>query len=305
MTIIPAGFRGAATKLTVADIEFAATTLGVEPELVWSVSEVESTGRGFLADGRPALLFEAHWFSKLTGGVWDASHPGVSEARYPPHYGEGGGHQYDRLAEAMALNPEAALQAATWGMFQILGVNFKLVGFPDIDSFVAAMCGSEGAQLAAFVAYCRGKGLVRFLASHDWENFKIGYNGSGADDYAAKLATAYANVVYPPPGMPSGAIPAPVPVPEPTPTPPSPPPAPHPPPDPGTDPVAMALAVLTSALDHHSTDVSLAVARIVAPNPSSQTIATQIDDITARVTSLSDSIEEALAQGAPPSFRSG
>lgn len=289
MIAIPASFKGAATKLTVADIEHAAAALGIAPNLVWSVSEVESTGRGFLADGRPELLFEAHWFSKLTAGVWDASHPNISSPTWNAAlYGAAGAHQYDRMAEAMALARTPALQAATWGMFQVLGVNYQLVGFSDVESFVAAMCDSEGAQLDAFVAYCRVKGLVQFLAAHDWENFKLGYNGTGTDDYAARLAAAYANVVYPPPGMPTGAAP--------------PPPAPAP--DPGTDPVATALAVLNSALDHHSTDVGLAVARIVAPNPGSQTIATRIADITTRVTSLSDSIEQALAQGAPPSFRS-
>ncbi len=80
-----------------------------------------------------------------------------------------------------------------------------------------------------------------------------------------------------------------------------------PPPPPATDPVSTALAVLASGIDHLSTDVRLVLARIVAPNtpvPNSQAIVAQIGDITARVTSLSDSIEQALAQGqSAPSFR--
>ncbi len=75
-------------------------------------------------------------------------------------------------------------------------------------------------------------------------------------------------------------------------------------PPPAIDPVATALAVLISGIDHLSTDVGLALARIGAPNTNSQAIAAKIHDITARVTSLSDAIEQALAPGqSAPSFR--
>ncbi len=58
---------------------------------------------------------------------------------------------------------------------------------------VATTCESEGAQLAAFAAFCRHGGLDRFLRSHDWTHFALGYNGPGEaeNDYAGKLAAAY------------------------------------------------------------------------------------------------------------------
>ncbi len=120
---------------------------------------------------------------------------------------------------------------------------------------------------------------------------KTGFPGFPAA-YTAFLATL--------PTLPSD------PPPSPPPAPPTPPPPPAQPP--AIDPVATALAVLSSAIDHHSTDVGLAVARIVAltPNPTlnPQTIAARLGDITARVTSLSDSIEQALSLGqSAPSFR--
>ncbi len=297
---IPTGFRGAAQRLTVADIDRVAGSLALDAREIWAVATVESLGHGFIpGEARPELLFEAHQFHKLTGGAWDASHPNISSPTWDASlYGAAGTHQYDRLAEAMALDREAALQAATWGMFQILGSNYALVGFSDVDSFVAAMCDSEGTHLTAFAAYCQANNLVRYLAAHDWTNFKLGYNGVGTDDYAAKLKAAYATVVYPPPGMPAGPPPAPPP-PGPTPPPPAQPPA--------TDPVAAALAALSPELDRLATDVGLALARIVAPNPpipNSQTIATQLGDVRARLSSLSDSIEQALDPGqSAPSFR--
>ncbi len=219
MTEIPYGFRGAALKLTLLDISRVAASLSLSPREVWSVASVESNGYGFIpGDGRPELLFEAHQFHNLTNGDWDASHPNISSPIWDASiYGAAGTHQYDRLAEAMALNREAAMMSATWGMFQVLGSNYRLVGFPDIDSFVAAMCASEAAHLEAFAAYCVSRDLVRYLAAHDWANFKLGYNGPGADDYAAKLEAAYADVLYPPAGVPPGLAPVPPPNPLPLP----------------------------------------------------------------------------------------
>jgi hypothetical protein len=287
---IPAGFVGAARTLTVADIDRVAASLALESKTVWSVATVESLGHGFIpGDGRPELLFEAHQFHKLTGGVWDASHPNISSSTWDTSlYGAAGAHQYDRLAEAMALDRQAALQAATWGMFQLLGSNDVLVGFPDVDSFVAAMCDSEGAHLTAFAAYCEAQNLVHFLAGHDWENFKLGYNGTGADDYAAKLAAAYASVVYPPAGMPAGSPTSP-----PAPPPPNPPP-PSPAPPSATDPVDTALAALTSERDLLSTNVGLLLAKLAASHPDPQGIATRLDEITAQLRALSASIKHAL-----------
>jgi hypothetical protein len=280
---IPTGFKGAAQTLTVADIERVAASLALEAKTVWSVATVESLGRGFIpGDGRPELLFEAHWFSKLTNGSWDASHPNISSPTWDTSlYGAAGAHQYDRLAEAMALDRENALRAATWGMFQILGTNSALVGFEDIDSFVAAMCDSEGWHLTAFAEYCQAQNLVHFLAGHDWENFKLGYNGTGTDDYAAKLAAAYASVVYPPPGMPAGRIP--------------PPPAlPPPVPPPATDPVATSIAAMSAAIGEMSTYVGRVLAKLDASHPDSQGIVTRLDEITAQMRELSASINKAL-----------
>jgi hypothetical protein len=108
-------------------------------------------------------------------------------------HGAGGAHQYDRLDEAIALDRKAALQSASWGMFQILGSNYAACGFPGAEDYVTAMCVSEASQLDAFAAFCRHGGLDRFLRAHDWTQFALAYNGPGeaANDYDTKLAAAY------------------------------------------------------------------------------------------------------------------
>jgi hypothetical protein len=187
-------FTGAATPLAAKDVAALAATLQCEPAAIWAVCDVESAGGGFLPDKRPKILFEAHIFGRLTQHRWDATHPNVSSPAWNRAlYGAAGAHQYDRLTEAISLDRGAALQSASWGMFQILGMNYAACGFAGVEDYVTAMCAGEGAQLAAFGAFCRHGGLDPSLRAHDWTQFALGYNGPGEaeNDYDEKLAAAY------------------------------------------------------------------------------------------------------------------
>lgn len=191
-------FSGAATPLAAGDVVAVARRIRCEPAAVWAVCDIESAGGGFLPDKRPKLLFEAHLFGNLTGHRWDATHPNISSAIWDRSlYGAPGAHQYDRLAEAIALANgqwrNAALQSASWGLFQIVGMNFAACGFASVEDYVAAICDSEAAQLAAFAAFCAHEALAPLLATKNWTEFALRYNGPGeaANDYAGRLAAAY------------------------------------------------------------------------------------------------------------------
>lgn len=54
------------SDLTNDDYQRAAANLDVEVAAIKAVVQIEAAGRGFLADGRPKILFERHWFWKLT-----------------------------------------------------------------------------------------------------------------------------------------------------------------------------------------------------------------------------------------------
>lgn len=187
-------FTGAATPLGPDDVAAAAAKMQCEFAAIWAVCDIESAGGGFLSDKRPKILFEAQVFGRLTQHRWDAAHPDISSAIWNRAlYGAAGPHQYDRLTEAIALDRDAALQSASWGMFQILGLNFTECGFASVADYVAAMCDGEGAQLTAFCAFCQKGGLDRYLRTHDWTHFALAYNGPGeaANGYDLKLAAAY------------------------------------------------------------------------------------------------------------------
>jgi len=153
---------------------------------------VETLGCGYLPDRRPQILFERHIFSKQTGGEFDATAPDISNPT-PGGYGPRGAHQYDRLAQAIQLNRQAALCSASWGIGQLMGFNASAGGFADVETMVQDMVQSEDAQIGGMVDFLLSKGLDGPLRNHDWTSFARGYNGSdfAKNQYDARLASAF------------------------------------------------------------------------------------------------------------------
>ena len=188
-------YRGAAARLTSADLDDAARCLDVDRPTIDAVIAVESAGTGFLQDatGRPRILFEAHHFGRLTQHRHSATHPSLSTRAWDNKLYLGGAAEYGRLDRAMALDETAALEAASWGLFQIMGFNHGVAGYATVQAFVAAMAASETAHLQAFLRFVGETGLSPSLRAHDWTAFARGYNGPGyaRNRYPEKLAAAW------------------------------------------------------------------------------------------------------------------
>lgn len=179
-------------ELTEVDYQKAAESLNVNVPAIKAVVQVEASGNGFLKDGRPKILFEAHWFSEFTNHKFDTSHPKISSRTWNSDLYTRG-REYERLEKAKALNKEAALKSASWGLGQVMGFNYNVVGYPDVYSFVKDMHISEGKQLMAMMSFIKHKKLDKALRAHDWATFARGYNGLGyrKNKYDTKLAEAY------------------------------------------------------------------------------------------------------------------
>lgn len=186
-------FKGEALPMSEADFERAADRLGCEVAAIKAVAEVESGGRsGFLRNGQPKILFESRWFHKLTDGIYDATHPDISTPTWVRNYA-GGAKEYRRLEKAIALDRKAALKSASWGKFQVLGVNHEVAGFRGVEGFVKAQMKSEGKHLDAFVGFVERNRLDDELRDLRWADFARGYNGPGykKNRYDTKMAAAY------------------------------------------------------------------------------------------------------------------
>lgn len=183
-------FQGDGLALSSNGFSAIANNAGVQTPEIWTVLTVETSGCGYLPDRRPQILFERHIFHRLTNGEFD---DGDISDPSPGGYGARGSHQYDRLAVAIGEDRNAALQSASWGIGQIMGMNYTLAGFQSVEDMVAAMSASEDQQLAAVVSFLVGKKLDGPLQAHDWQSFALGYNGPNykINQYDTKLAAAF------------------------------------------------------------------------------------------------------------------
>jgi hypothetical protein len=172
-----------------SDIVKAAATLDVPVACVRAVNEVESTGSGFLSDGRPKILFERHifWQCLKARGIDPApialKSPNIC-AQTRGGY-QGGAAEYMRLAAAELIDADAAYESASWGAFQVMGNNWQRLSYSGVDDFVARMENGEADQLDAFVRFVAADtGLLAALKARKWAAFAKGYNGP---DYARNL----------------------------------------------------------------------------------------------------------------------
>lgn len=186
-------FFGPRARLTPADLQSAADTLECSLAAIKAVLEVESAGSGFLGDGRPKILFEAHIFSKLTSRKFDESHPHISAPKWTRALYRGGAKEYERLEAAMLLSESAALMSASWGLFQILGINHKLCGCKSVEDFVQLQVSSERDQLSCFLNFIKKSHLDDELREGRWADFARIYNGPSYSQnrYDIRLARSF------------------------------------------------------------------------------------------------------------------
>ena len=180
-----AEFIGKHILLKTEDIIEAAKAVDIHPATIMACMDVESAGDGFNNDGSCKILFERHLFHRYTDQKWSADYPDISNSQ-PGGYGAGGIHQYERLLLAITLDRNAALRAASWGRFQCLGANYKMIGYDSVETMVTAFKNFETAHLDGFIAYCRATPCLKALQKNppDFDTFKNSYNGTGANGYA-------------------------------------------------------------------------------------------------------------------------
>lgn len=159
-----------------SDYQSAAETLEVDVASIKAIVAVETPRGAFDDMGRPTILFERHYFHKLTGGAFDAADPSISNTT-------SGGYgkfstQYPKLIAALELDKNNALKSASWGAFQIMGANYVAAGYASVRDFVIAMMESEANHLKAVTRFIKANPKMhKALKNKDWTGFAKYYNG--------------------------------------------------------------------------------------------------------------------------------
>ncbi|OQM77074.1 N-acetylmuramidase domain-containing protein [Manganibacter manganicus] len=180
-------------------ISSAARAAGLEPSLLLAIADIESAGNVFaLVNGRkePLIRFEGHYFDRRLNEQDRAlarakglASPVAGAIANPPSQQQ----RWRMLEQAAAIDAKAAYESTSWGLGQVMGAHWQMLGFVGIESLVAeARSGAQG-QARLMVLYIEKTGLADALRAHDWETFARGYNGPGfrRNDYDARIAAAY------------------------------------------------------------------------------------------------------------------
>lgn len=187
------------------DLQDFAFRYGVELAAIKAVNEVESSGKGFLVDGRPKILFEGHVFWKelvarsiRPESLSNATNGDVLYKTWTKIHYLSGAKEYTRLEKAATLTSdpkvrEAALASASWGSYQIMGFHAVKLGYSSVGEFVEEMKKHERNQLDAFGRYISTFGCLIHLKNKDWTRFAKCYNGPAfaKNRYDEKMLRAY------------------------------------------------------------------------------------------------------------------
>jgi len=189
-------FIGSGLTLSGEDFARAADMLGCDEAAIRAVSFVEARGQGFDAKKRPVILPERHVFYRCLSGEarQRAVNQGLAYSSWQPgRYPATQDGRYELLGRMMAIDEEAGLKAASWGLGQVLGENHRVCGFATARDLVEKCLESEGGQLVVMAGFIAGNNLARHLRSKNWAAFARAYNGPAfaKNQYDVKLARAY------------------------------------------------------------------------------------------------------------------
>lgn len=187
--------------LSESDFQNAATQLGsgISVNIIKAFATVESGGRsGFGPAKLPVIAFEGHLFQRYTKHIYDQAHPLLSytyKKKAGPQWQINNKDQtkaWETMATAFALDQEAALMSASWGMFQIMGFNFASCGYKTVFEFSAALKVNAGNQLKAFLGFCsKSPALMKAMKTKDFTGMARNYNGEDYGNYDVLMQKAY------------------------------------------------------------------------------------------------------------------
>lgn len=187
------------TNDVVRQITDVANKHGVEAAALEAIADVESAGVAFWPLGGkrlPPMRPEGHYFYRILGPGAKrnmAVHMGLAA----PHAGQvrvpsSRAAVYDMLERMKTIDPDAAMESCSWGLGQVMGENWKQLGYPSVTALVASCMTIEG-QVELMERFIEKHGLADELKRHDWAGFARQYNGAGyrKNSYDSKLKQAY------------------------------------------------------------------------------------------------------------------
>jgi len=177
-----------------------ANAIQVEYAALAAITQVESNGvLGAWINGRlePIIRYEGHYFDRLCdpskreaarkAGV---SSPEAGKIKNPKLQED----RWKLVLKAAQFDKDAAFQACSYGIGQVMGSHWKNLGYTSLDDFLRKVRSGFEGQLEVMVNFIIKAGLVDELRNRDFSGFARGYNGPNYRKYSydTAMASAYA-----------------------------------------------------------------------------------------------------------------
>ena len=195
-----------ATKITEQELIDLAKKLGdTSSKRIKAVGKVESSGSAYNSDGLVKILYERHYFYKFVKkNISYVEIPGAYLA-YPSYGGytldadnDGINDSWEKLSYAVCIDPVGALSSVSIGMFQVMGIYYKELGYNNPIELLWDASRGEKAHYNMLAGYILNVAKIKssFLKistkASDNEPFCRAYNGPKykENQYHTKLAKA-------------------------------------------------------------------------------------------------------------------
>ena len=185
--------------------------LGIDVEIALAVICVESGGSGFSSDGKMIIRFENHVFYTYFGAKSDED-----KKKYEEHFtfdskNRREGHKYrakksdewktahngqasewEALQIARSLSETNALYSISMGAPQVMGFNYKSIGYSSVNAMFEAFSKDIRYHIMALFDFCTAKSTrVQYLLTGDFLSFAKEYNGLTAPEAYQKRLEQY------------------------------------------------------------------------------------------------------------------
>lgn len=174
-------------KLTYIQIRDIAKANGIEYAALKAFIECETGGIGFGSTGKLIIQFEPAWFRKKApyapSGLWSLNKVDRQDA------------EWKAFNNAFNIDKNAAMQATSIGLGQIMGFNYSAIGYKTVDEMYDDAKRGEYQQLLQMVRFIISKpALFRALQNKNWHLVATYYNGSGYKELAKKYGREPYNI---------------------------------------------------------------------------------------------------------------
>jgi hypothetical protein len=171
--------------ITTKEYSVLAKEFGIAISKVQAIDSVESSGQGFNPKtGKIMIQFEPGYFkriSKLIKGLWSLNKVDIQVK------------EWEAFNDAFTKNPTAAMESTSIGRMQVMGENWKRLGFKSVGEMWDFAKKSEANQLWLGLKFIATDSKL-FKAVQIWDTKEVAYRYNGKNywvkGYDKKLTTA-------------------------------------------------------------------------------------------------------------------